>query len=123
MWKSGAFVFAGFPSPVERVGNSVFEFSTLYVISTALFISLCSERSDADRALVAAPALPSPALLFVLSQNLKLAHKNLASGSPRNGALTAPRPEDLPFWLRPSCRCALCAWIPHASRGGGRCAP
>ena len=63
----------------------------------ALFISLCSERSDADRALVAAPALSSPALLFVLSQNLKLAHKNLAPGSPRNGALTAPRPEGPPF--------------------------
>src|SRR5438874_446459 len=99
MWKSGAFVFAGFPSPVERVGNSLLSFPRFPggVISMALFISLCSERSDADRALVAAPALPSPALLFVLSPNLKLAHKNLASGSPRNGALTAPRPAEPPF--------------------------
>jgi len=31
MWESGVFVLAGFPSPVERVGNSflLFEFSTL----------------------------------------------------------------------------------------------
>jgi hypothetical protein len=28
MWKSGV-LFAGFPSPVERVGNSLLEFSTL----------------------------------------------------------------------------------------------
>jgi len=60
------------------------------VISTGLFVSSFSERSDADRALAAALLLSSfcdP--FFVLGQNLTFPHKNLAPGSSRNDDLAA----------------------------------
>jgi hypothetical protein len=64
------------------------------VISTALFISVCSERSDAACALVTARLLSSwVGSFFVLGQTLTLPHKNLAPGSSRNNDLACPRPE------------------------------
>ena len=68
------------------------------VISTALFVSLCSERSDAARALVAALLLSSfSASFFVLGQNLTFPRNSLAPGSPRNDDLAASRRGYPPF--------------------------
>jgi len=67
-------------------------------ISTALFTSWFSERSDAEGVSVAALAhasLSTP--FFSLGQNPNFAHRNLAPESPQNDDRTHPGPEPLPF--------------------------
>jgi hypothetical protein len=87
------------------------------VISTALFISLCP-RSAA-----------TPGFYLPFGSFFRSGPKSEIS-SPKSCARIAqerrslgPSTEDIPLWLRPTSRCALCAWIPRASRCGARCAP
>jgi hypothetical protein len=60
------------------------------VISTALFLSPFSERSDAEVAFIAAEFLSPWAPFFAFGQNPKLACENLAPGWLRNDDLTIP---------------------------------
>src|SRR5579883_1930983 len=114
--------------PVERGGNSVFEFSTL---STGrhfhrAFLSLFSERNDAESTFLATCArFPSGSFgaLFVFWFSLgPFLTQNFAPGGPREEDFGVPRPE-MPLLLTPSCPRALCTLARRASRCGERCAP
>src|SRR5579883_1039005 len=99
--------------PVERGGNSVFEFSTL---STGrhfhrAFLSLFSERNDAESTFLATCArFPSGSFgalfVFWFSWGLVLT-QNFAPGGPREEDFGVPRPE-MPLLLAPSCPRAFC---------------
>jgi hypothetical protein len=122
-WKCGnpaSLFLAGFPSPVESVGNSLWflEFSRL---STGRHFHgafhgfvLGAQRRRKQ------PASQGSSFLSP-GQNLRFPHRYLAPECPGDNDLTSLDP----FFrlVRPPSRCVSCASIRPASRGGERCAP
>jgi hypothetical protein len=88
-------------------------------ISPPRFISSSSKRSDAAGAFLAASLLSCWGLFFLLGQNPKFPHQNLAPGSPRSDDLTAPRPEGPPLFAPASYPRTSSVSIRRSTRCGG----